>query len=33
MLVTFPCCDQISDINNLRKEGFILAHGFRGVSL
>jgi hypothetical protein len=25
-------CDKIPDINNLREDGFILAHGFGGFS-
>jgi hypothetical protein len=29
----FYCsCSQIPDINNIKEEGFTLAHGFRGVS-
>lgn len=28
----FHCCDKISDINSLREESFILAHGFRHFS-
>jgi hypothetical protein len=28
----FSCCDRISDRNNLREEGFILAYGFREFS-
>jgi hypothetical protein len=29
----FYCYDKIHGISNLREEGFILAHGFRGFSL
>jgi hypothetical protein len=28
----FHHCDKISEINNLREDRFILAHGFRGFS-
>jgi hypothetical protein len=29
----FPSCDKISEKNNLKEEGFILAYNFRGISL
>jgi hypothetical protein len=32
VLLTFCCCDKISKKDNLKKEGFILAPGFRGLS-
>jgi hypothetical protein len=28
----FQCCDKIPEVDNLREEGFLLAHSFRGFS-